>query len=69
MFENVEKCISLENIRNYFISSGFNIVVGNPMEEDRAKVVDRDKTQSFFFFLIFIMSFVIFNFSTYFQLI
>lgn len=50
IIENVEKCISLENIRNFIINSGFNIVVGNPMEEDRAKVDDRDKTQSFFFF-------------------
>ncbi|KAK8889607.1 hypothetical protein M9Y10_034358 [Tritrichomonas musculus] len=42
IIENVEKCISLENIRNYIICSGFNIVVGSPMEEDSAKVDDRD---------------------------
>lgn len=42
IIENIEKCISPETIRNYIVSSGFNIVVGNPMEEDRAKVDDRD---------------------------
>ena len=42
IIENIEKCISPETIRNYIINFGFNIVVGNPMEEDRAKVDDRD---------------------------
>ena len=42
VIENIQKCISPETIRNYIINSGFNIIVGNPMEEDRAKVNDED---------------------------
>ena len=37
IIENIEMCISLETTRNYIVSSGCNIVVGNPMEEDCAK--------------------------------
>lgn len=40
--ENIKKSISSETIRNYIIKSGFNIVIGNPMEEDLANENDLD---------------------------
>lgn len=42
VIENIQKSISSETIRNYIIKSGFNIVIGNPKEEDRPNVNDLD---------------------------
>ena len=38
IIENIQKSICPETIKNYLINSGFKIIIGHPMDENRAEV-------------------------------
>ena len=42
IIENIQKSISAETIKNYLINSGFQIIFGRPMDENRADVKEID---------------------------
>ncbi|KAK8894503.1 hypothetical protein M9Y10_022937 [Tritrichomonas musculus] len=42
IIENIQKSISAETIKNYLLNSRFKIIIGRPMDENRADVKETD---------------------------